>query len=306
MRVASIIVNTDDGDVLPTCLETLLSTRHPSHEIVVVDNGSSDGSVEFAKSRFPDVHFLELGENLGYGAALNKGVAYAADKADAFFLLNPDILVDPACIENLVSALKETPGIGVAGPWIYDPEKPDRLLAAGSSVRHWTLLVDHQVEPYNRMTDVPYVTGCAFLVTKDAWERVGPLDESYFIYYEEVDYCYRSRQAGYRVVAVPSARLWHKDIWDRWSRSPLQVYFVQRNRIRFLKKHGTALQTAFYAVYLPLVHFPFKFLELSLVTKSVKGFSLYLRALIDGFFSDEPRPRSQERVILARRPVVRV
>ncbi len=300
MRVASIIVNTNDGEVLPICLETLLSTRHPSHEIVVVDNGSSDGSVEFARNRFPDVQFLELGENLGYGAALNKGVAYATDRADAFFLLNPDTLVDPACIENLVLALKEGPDIGVAGPWIYDPEKPNRLLAAGSSLHHWTLLVDHQVVPYDQITDVPYVTGCAFLVTKDAWQRIGPLDESYFIYYEEVDYCFRSRQKGYRVVAVPSAKLWHKDVWDRWSHSPLQVYFVQRNRIRFLRKHGTTLQTAFYAGYLPAVHFPFKFLELTLVYKSLKGFLLYIRALVDGVFTDEPRPGSHESVILGR------
>ncbi len=291
MRVASIVVNRNNGDVLPACLESLRATTYHPHRILVVDNGSNDGSIQDAKNLFREVNFLELGENVGYGAALNKGIDHVGGEADAFLLLNSDVKIDSACVGNLVAALRDCPRVGIAGPWIYDPESPADLVAAGSSLRPWTLLTEHQFSSDKRIRDVPFVTGCGFLVTKEAWEAAGPLDESYFLYYEEVDFCILVKRSGFRVVAVPSARLWHRDVWSRWEQSSLQVYFVQRNRIRFLRKHGTALQRAFHAFYIPAVHLAYKFLELSLVAKSTYRFYLYLRALFDGLFKTEYRPR---------------
>ena len=209
----------------------------------VLDCQSTDGSVEAVQSAFPDVRIIRLDRNLGYAGNNNVGIRAALDDgADWVFILNEDTVLAPECIVRLVEAGSADPRIGIVGPMVYHHDEPDVIQSAGGGLtRLWR---DYHYRQNERdegdirdPRPVQWVSGCAILVRRDVIESVGGLDERYFIYWEETEWCVRAAAAGWRIVHVPAARVWHKGVQRRYRPTPSVTYYSTRNRLLTLANH---------------------------------------------------------------------
>ncbi len=239
------------------CLESLSQLDYPNLEIVVVDNGSTDGTVSAVQERFPMVTVLENVENLGYTGGNNVGLQYVlAQGADYVLLLNNDTKVDPDFLHRLVDATEADSRIGMAGPTIYYHEQPEVIWSAGGAIdwrRGSTYMVGLNERDEGQFGTEPrpvdFVTGCCILVRREVLEQVGLLDERFFAYYEETEWCIRAVRAGYNVVHVPLAQVWHKITPSDRADSPLVHYYMTRNRLLLLKIAGAGWKTWLYTLF---------------------------------------------------------
>ncbi len=243
-RTAAVIVNYESGDALARCVGDLAACGLA--ELVVVDNGSSDGSLDRAVAAVPELQVVDPGENLGYGAAVNRGVA--ASTSELVLVCNPDLEVPQGAVEALAAALDADSGCALAGPLIRTPGG-DRY----PSARRFPSLVDaagHALlgifAPDNRFTrryqrteldvadgsalTVDWVSGACFLVRRADFEAVGGFDESYFMYAEDVDLCWRLGRSGRHVDYAPTAEVMH-----------LQGRSTDRHPYRMILEHHRSL-----------------------------------------------------------------
>jgi hypothetical protein len=257
-RVAAILVNWNGaGDTLAT-LASLDAARERAAAAgldlvpLVVDNGSTDGSVARLAAERPDVEVLETGENLGFAGGNVAGLRRVlADPGVAWvLLLNTDVEVDPGFLLPLVDACRDTE-VGAAGPKIFYFDPPDRLWAAGGRLRIRETVTEEwgRGEPdgprWDEPRDVTYLTTCCLLVPRDALERVGPLDPAYFINVDDADWCRRALDAGYRLRYVPESRLWHKVAASTaGSYTPFKTFHTGRSNALWIRRHAGPLATA--------------------------------------------------------------
>ena len=262
-RTAAVVVNYESGPALARCVADLTTCGLAA--VVVVDNGSTDGSLSAAVAATPGIEVVDPGENLGYGAAANRGVA--ATTSELVLVCNPDLEIPADAVAALVAALDADPGRALAGPLIRTPSG-DRY----PSARRFPSLVDaggHALlgifAPDNRFTrnyqrseldapgdaalDVDWVSGACFLVRRDAFEQVGGFDESYFMYLEEVDLCWRLARAGWKVTYAPDAEVTHLQ-GRSTDRHPYRMILEHhRSLLRFASRSSEGWRTAL----LPLV-----------------------------------------------------
>lgn len=245
-RVAIIVLNWNGLVDTLECLESLAGLDYPSFEVVVVDNGSTDGAVEAVRTCFPQVTLIENGENLGFTGGNNVGLRHALlQEADYVLLLNNDTEVAPDFLRCLVEAMEADPRVGIAGPTVCYYERPDLIWSAGGAIdwrRGRTWMVGLNTADAGQFGDLPrpvdFVTGCAMLVKREVVERVGLLDERFFAYYEEAEWCVRAQRAGFSIIHVPQAKVWHKIPLDARDTSPSVHYYMTRNRLLFFKATG--------------------------------------------------------------------
>lgn len=249
-QMVIIVLNWNGKDDTLACLESLQQVTYPNFEVLVVDNGSSDGSVAAIRARFPHQPVIETGENLGYAGGNNVGLRHALVRgADYALLLNNDTEVAPDLLWHLVEATEADPMVGIAGPTIYYHERPYLIWSAGGVI-DWghgkTWMIGLNAPDTGQFGAAPrpvdFVTGCALLVKRAMMEQVGLLDERFFAYYEETEWCVRARRAGFRIVHVPRAKVWHKIPLDARDSSPSVQYYMTRNRLLFLKATSAGLR----------------------------------------------------------------
>jgi N-acetylglucosaminyl-diphospho-decaprenol L-rhamnosyltransferase len=219
--VAAVVVNYNAASHLVPCVKSLLADG--VDEVVVADNGSVDGSDRVLEAAGLPVRFLPTGANRGYGGGANFGLA--ATRADLVVVCNSDLVVKPGSIPALISAVEGDERRAIAGPRIVDPDgslypSARTFPALGDAMGHAFLGL---VAPRNRwsarykmldwdhaeITDVDWVSGACFLVRRSAFEELGGFDESYFMYSEDVDLCWRAWHAGWRVTYQPAAEVVH-------------------------------------------------------------------------------------------------
>ena len=246
-RVLAVVVNWNGREVLPQTLEALRASLHPHLEIVVVDNGSTDGSA--AAVREPE-RLVALPENLGYGGALNRVLQAALDGSDAggpqppghFLLLNNDVLVEPETVTRLLE-LARAKGPGIYGPKVLLHGSPDRLDAAWGRITWSHVLCSFRGKGardgprFDRVRRVQLLLGCALLVHRRVFRDVGLFDERFFMYHEEVDFLFRAGRRGYPAYYCPAARVRHRRAHSTRSQPLRRVEWVRRNTVLFLRKH---------------------------------------------------------------------
>jgi N-acetylglucosaminyl-diphospho-decaprenol L-rhamnosyltransferase len=219
--VAGVIVNFNAKPHLLRCVASLLEER--VEPVVVVDNGSTDGSEAALAQDFPGVKWIPMGANIGYGAAVNQGAAVTGAKY--LLVSNPDVVVDPGAVQALVALLERRADVAAVGPLIVDAT--GRLYPSARRFPNLAEAVGHAIvgqfwpgNPFSRRytmaewdhgraREVDWVSGSCFLARRDAWEAVGGFDSSYFMYMEDVDLCWRLRKAGWEVAYEPLARVTH-------------------------------------------------------------------------------------------------
>jgi GT2 family glycosyltransferase len=288
--VSIIVVNWNGGTDTLLCLKSLSAVNYPIFELLVVDNGSTDGSPILVRDQFPHVIVLRNQENLGFTGANNLGIRWAMNRgADYVLLLNNDTEVEPDFLRLMVAVTESDPTIGAAGPLIYYHSQPTIIWSAGGIIE-WhgrTRMIEldqpdkGQLGKGHRRVD--YVTGCALLIKTVVLSQVGLLDDRFFAYYEETELCYRIRQAGFKIVNVSESKIWHKIPLDKRDSSPQICYYMARNRLLYLKTTGASPLAWLYTVFAEYLR---ALVNWSLRPKwrSRKGHrKMMIRALLDAF-----------------------
>ncbi len=245
--VITIILNTNRRDDTLACLASLAESRYANHQAVVLDNASTDGSVEAIRSTFPAVEIIQLEENLGYAGNNNVGVWAALERgADWIFVLNEDTILAPDCLSRMVEVGQSAPDVGIVGPMVYHHDEPDVIQSAGGRLgRSWQSVHTGANEPdegqFPHPRPVDWISGCAIMVRREVVEAVGALDERFFYYWEETEWCLRAGRQGWRVMHAPQAKLWHKGVQRDYQPNPSVTYYNTRNRLLMLAKHQAPL-----------------------------------------------------------------
>jgi GT2 family glycosyltransferase len=248
-HVVTVILNTNRREDTLACLASLERVPYANHHIIVLDNASTDGSVEAIRSAFSEVEIISLSDNRGYAGNNNVGIAAALGReADWVFVLNEDTILDPVCLEELIRVGESDPRIGVVGPMVYHYDEPTVIQSAGGRLgRNWESQHIAQNEPdteqFTSPRAVEWISGCAILVRRAAIEQVGMIDERFFYYWEETEWCLRATRAGWRILHVPRAKLWHKGVQRDYRPKPAVAYYNTRNRLLVLAKHRAPLRT---------------------------------------------------------------
>jgi len=259
-KVSIIILNWNGYRDTAECLESLKKIKYSNHNIIVVDNGSTDGSPEKIEREHPEVRLIRNKDNLGFAEGNNVGIRAAlADNADHVLLLNNDTIVDENFLAELVGAAENHPQYSIFGPKIFYYADPTRIWFAGGMLSGWTgrpyMLGKDQKdgENYSQTKEVDFITGCAMMVRRDVLENVGSLDADYFNNVEDVDFCLRASSKGYRSFYVPASVVYHKVSSAMGGIfTPFHIYYQTRNILLFNKKQGIAR-----LFYLPSIWFSF-------------------------------------------------
>lgn len=273
--VAVIITAWNQLEKTLACLETVTAQTYPHFQIIVVDNGSAADFAPQVAAYFPAVTILRNETNLGFAGGYNTGLRQALREHYRFlFLLNNDTLLAPDCLEQLVVCLAERADVGAVTAKIYynevsgvdgDNDARDsgesRYRVGGVAQRIWSvgnglhpLLLERvkggddqlDVGQWANVQEIHFAPFCGILLRREVIERVGLLDELFFLYYEDMDYCLRLREAGLRMLLCPAAHIWHDVSTSSGGRdSPLKRYWLAQSSGRYFGKHGRGWRMLF-------------------------------------------------------------
>lgn len=245
-----VVLNWNLKEDTAECIDSLLQLDYPNAQIVVVDNGSTDGSVEYLASRFPQIHIVANPQNLGFTGGNNMGIKHALEHgADYVLILNNDTVVHRHALSELIKVSQADPRIGILGPLILYHEARDRIWEFGAREYKWSPIPltigrgQRDKGQFRSSVPLDYVTGCAMLVTSDAFRRVGLFQSRGSVYYwygGDIEFCRRAREGGYRVMGVPTAKIWHKVALTAKKASASARYLRTRDRVIFYQQcpHG--------------------------------------------------------------------
>ncbi len=253
-KVSIIILNWNGVKKAIECLASLKKITYPNYDVIVVDNGSSGNDVEVLRQKNGDqIHIIENDKNYGLSKGRNIGIRYALEKgADYIQILDNDIVVAPDFLTQLIDVAQADPNIGVAGPKVYHYEQPERLGYAGRYMNYWTGFAVDKAKgkidcgQFEDIVDVDYTNGGSMLISRNALLSVGLLDERFFFWCEDVDFCTRVTKAGFRVVFIPQAKVWVKgetsELIENKQRAANSGYYFIRNHFILMAKHCNKLQ----------------------------------------------------------------
>ena len=247
--VAIILVSWNQREDALACLESLGRNRWKNRTVLLVDNGSLDGTVEAVRAAYPQTVVIEESRNLGFAAANNRGIRLALEQGFPYILLlNTDTVAAEDMIDPLVEAMRRDPRLGIAGPKMYFFHEPDRIWFAGwdtdPNTGHSTHFRFGETDTGAVEEDTlpcSFITGAGMFVRSEVFHRVGLLDETYFHTAEDNDLCIRAGRAGFRLACVPRARLWHKVMSSTGGtrRSGfLYTYYEYRNKLMLIRNHS--------------------------------------------------------------------
>ncbi|MCS6802022.1 MAG: glycosyltransferase family 2 protein [Chloroflexota bacterium] len=258
LDLSVVIVNWNVRDLLDACLASLhgRAADDAPNEIIVVDNGSRDGSVAMVKARYPGVRLIEAPHNPGFAGGTNLGASVASGRA--LFLLNPDTVVEPGALRLLTRALRNDPTLGAVGPQLIASDgstqssrrrfpTPATLFVESTPLQG--ALARRAIRRYY-FDDVPpsaraqpdWLVGAAVMIRRSAWDDVGPLDEGYFMYFEETDWFRRAAARGWRAAYIPEARVIHHSGKSSEQNIAARHLRFTASKLRYAERyHGTAL-----------------------------------------------------------------
>ncbi len=251
-----VIINLDLKDDTIALIQSLIQAGAKPEQIIVIDNGSTDDSVLALRGAFDDrLILVENRQNLGFTGGNNLGFDMASRMgAEWVLLLNNDTLVAADFFDQFEQAIKIDPSYHILSPVIFYHSKPDVIWHMGSRIIPGTLLARNLYHGKNMPKNVPlllpvdFISGCAMFIHNEVYEKIGLFDPAFFIYWEEVDFCYRARRAGYQLAVITRAKMWHKI--SSTTNKDLRHYLNTRNMIYYTRKHASGVQKPIMRIYL--------------------------------------------------------
>jgi GT2 family glycosyltransferase len=262
-KLSIIIVSWNVKNDLLNCLSSLEKNRPSfSFEQIVIDNMSSDGTAKTVRQEYPAVTVIENQENKGFARANNQGIKQSSGEYILF--LNPDTIIHPNSLSTLVEFLDNNPDVGACGPKLLNADgtvqksvrqfPTFRAVLYAHTICRLIGLFRHQHRKwmmkdfsYDRQTDVDQIMGAAMMVRRSVIDKVGGMDENFFMYFEEIDLCYRIKQAGWRIVFLPDAVITHLGGRSS-SQVPLRRVMMLKSLISFFRKHRPRFEAELFAV----------------------------------------------------------
>lgn len=271
--IGVVILNHNGKFLAEACIQSVIASSYKNHEIILVDNASTDDSVVYLREQYPDIYFVENTENVGVAAGRNSGFRIAVARGHNYILsLDNDARIAPTMMAALVTIAESDPKIGILGPKTYDAEHNNLLQCTGGRITYTQNVCaergagEEDRGQYEQMGEVDYFPGCGFMARREVFERLNFVDESFYGYgHEDTDFGVRARQVGYRIVYVPAAVMWHQGSATIGSYTPRKKYLEAVNSVYFVRKHGTLQNRIKYGFYAGLG------LVYALVVQSLRG-----------------------------------
>ncbi len=278
--VLIVIINWDGKEDLLECLASIRRLNYPktNYKVLVVDNGSNDGSQAAISKNYPDVYLLQNKHNIGYVKAVNQGIEYGLNLGvDYIWIFNNDVIVQEDSLNRLIEIGQQDEDIGVIAPVIYSYDNPEEIDNAGYKINFWTgrlkkLKFGRDVfnNHGDKVTDVDSQLGCSNLIRTSVFKKVGSFQTIYKLYFEETDFNVRARQNGFRVVVVKDAKVWHKNASTMNRFIFRKAYLLLRNLFLFeLLNAGLKHLLVFIPFYF-FVHLPYFIIRGSIYGMTVK------------------------------------
>lgn len=246
-----IIVTYNRWQDTRACLESVFAAASPAFYVVVLDNGSTDETLDALPREFPAVELVRNASNLGYAEGNNVGLRLAIERrAEFVVVLNNDVVVAPDWLTRLSEAALADPQAALVGPLVLHANEPTVIQSAGGLLPNdWHSFHrganQTDTRQFSTTEQVDWLTGCAILARCRALEQIGLLDPDFYMYGEDVDWGVRARQVGFHVLFVPGARVWHKGVQRDYTPAPYVTYYTARNELQLIRKHhGGALPVA--------------------------------------------------------------
>ncbi len=248
-RVSVVILHLNDVEGLLDCLDSLRSVQYPAMDVVLVHNGAYDPELERKISSRGGVagEIHNTGGNIGFAAGSNAGMRIAFSRgADYVLLLNDDTVVAPDFLALLVAEAERDRSAGMLGPQVLYFSDPRKVSFAGAEFDQPSCMFRFPFADGPALTspapiESSYIAGCAMLVRRELADKIGLLDEKFFLYWEDSDWGLRAKNAGYRCVVVPSAKIWHKvSASSGGGDSPAKAYYKTRGQLLFAERHAVS------------------------------------------------------------------
>jgi GT2 family glycosyltransferase len=252
--VSLITVNYNQSAITCQLIDSLRNCTYPQLEIIVVDNGSPSDNPDIIKEKYPEVILIKTGANLGFAGGNNAALAHANGKYLLF--INNDTEVEPGFLQPLVELLEDNPEIGMVSPRIQFYHSPGILQYAGFTpfskitARNFAIGFGQKDEgQYCDVRETASIFGAAMLVPHEVLKKVGPMDETYFLYYEEHDWAARIKKSGYKIFYDGRSLVLHKESISTVKESPFQIYYLNRGRILFIRRNLSGIAKMLSLVY---------------------------------------------------------
>ena len=289
----AIVLNWNNYIDTRECIESLRRCSYPPVQIVLLDNASQNGSFEQLQKvydKVDSVHIIRNRANYGFARGVNVGIQYALNRGAEFvFLVNNDAIVDRDCIQTLIASFEENDKAGIAGPRIFYHADPERIWQGGG---HLSLLktdvVNHEKNKLlthcsEKTREVTFLTGCVMLVRREVFEKIGLFDDNYFFYGEDVDFCLRTRRAGFKLIYVPGAKAWHKiENIAKNRTSPFVMYHLSRSRLLVLRRNFPVPYYLYGVMVHLLLYTPYRAWQIMQGSRSLEAMRAWLRGTWDG------------------------
>lgn len=268
-KVSVNILNWNRAQDTIECVESCQKIRYDRYEILIIDNHSTDNSVQIFRKHFPRVSIIQNNDNLGYAGGNNVGIRHAlAEGADYVLILNNDTVVEPDVLEKLVHAMKNNQAAGIAAPKVlyYDDRKTINSLGTFTNWLRLRPYLGHCNQPDNsgfpEVMKKDILVGCALLVSKETIKRIGLLDENFFLLHEEADWCYRNLKSSFENIVVPGTVIYHKVSQTTKGFPESTHYYSNRNFLYMAHRNASAGNLV--KVYIGLCYLILKHTVLSL------------------------------------------
>ncbi|GAB3331511.1 glycosyltransferase family 2 protein [Larkinella ripae] len=253
--ISLITINYNQAEVTCQLLESTRRLKYPNFEVIVVDNASvEDPTSRIQRGNYPNVKIIVSPENLGFSGGNNLGMKHA--QGDYFFFLNNDTEVTPDLLDQLLAPFQAHPKIGITCPKIRYYDHPTVIQYAGYyplnpyTGRTWSIgLGETDRQQHDKSGPTAFAHGAAMMTSRRVVEEGGVMDESFFLYYEELDWSMQIQRAGFQIYYQASALIYHKESISVGKASPMKVYYHTRNRLLFMRRNVSGLPLYVFILY---------------------------------------------------------
>jgi GT2 family glycosyltransferase len=264
MALTSIItVNFHQAAVTIDLLKSIAKSYSPNEvEVIIVDNGADKNMELVFHPYFENIKYIQSKENLGFAGGNNLGIQKA--KGDYIFLLNNDTEIPAGCIQTLIAELEANPKIGLLSPLLLYFDQPDLVQYAGFTPMNYLVARNAYIGQFEKNLgqfdgksyETGFCHGAAVICSKADLQKAGLMDETYFLYYEELDWCEKFKRISKEIWFTGKTHVYHKESISVGKASSLKIYFNTRNRMLFIRKNTGWLNTLFFSLYFTLVACP--------------------------------------------------
>jgi GT2 family glycosyltransferase len=284
-KVYIVILNYNSYEDTVECLDSIKAIDYPNYNVVIVDNKSTDGSGIKIKEKLKDILFISSNDNKGYANGNNLGIEYALKNgAEYICVLNNDVVVETDFLTKVINKFKDDSTLGIVGSCICDYYERDKIQSFGAYINLYTGLAQANYKGYeykslkDKVKEVDYLGGACFVVKRDVFSKIGTIPENYFLFFEETEFCFKAKKAGFKLICLKDSRVYHKGSSTISKFAGLSYYFLNRNRVVFMRRNSNLFQMIIFLLYVNIEAIG----RIIIRREPVSLFKYYL----DGLFAD--------------------